>query len=218
MMFLTSEKTDLIDLTLAKVQSELEPAIRDKKNPHFNSTYSDLKAIWDVARPLLSKYEVSITQWPIHSDDEYLHLITRVAYQGQWIMAEMSLPVQKKSAHGYGSAITYAKRYALAAMLGIIDQEDDDGNMASKPQQQIKPPQKSQEYVVRGPSEDQIKRLYTIATNHKYEHELVKRLVSFLYKKDSTTKLTQAEYEQFTDFLSSKPVEQVKAKLEAQDV
>lgn len=130
-MFKTSEQTDKLDAAIAKAQAEIQPASKDKTNPAFRSKYADLAAVWDACRAALTKNGVAVTQWPIHSEDNRLHLITRLACAGQWMMAEISIPTDKQSAHGYGSAITYAKRFGLAAAVGVVADEDDDGNGAT---------------------------------------------------------------------------------------
>ena len=130
-MFEASPQTAKLDAALAKAQGEIEPAIKDKVNPAFRSKYADLSACWAAARPALSKHGISLTQWPIHSDDGRMHLVTRLAHDGEWIKCEFSIPVSKPDAHGHGSAITYLKRFALSACLGLVADEDDDGNAAS---------------------------------------------------------------------------------------
>jgi hypothetical protein len=131
--FATSPETEALDTALAAAQGEIEAAAKDKINPAFRSKYADLSAVWDAIRPALSRHKVSVTQWPVHSNDNRLHIVTRLAHAGQWIACRFSIPVTKADAHGHGSAITYAKRYTLAAAIGVVADEDDDGNAASKP-------------------------------------------------------------------------------------
>lgn len=140
-MFKTSEQTDKLDAQLAKAQGEIDSAKKEKTNPAFRSKYADIAAVWDACRDALSRNQISVTQWPVHSDGDRLHLITRLAHAGQWMMGEISLPVMKKDAHGYGSAVTYAKRFALAAAIGVVadDEHDDDGNGASAKQDALRP-------------------------------------------------------------------------------
>lgn len=132
-MFRTSEQTDKLDAALAKAQSQIDSASKDKVNPAFKSKYADLTAVWEACRAALTGNGISVSQWPVHSDDTRLHLITRLACEGQWMMCEFSIPADKQNAHGYGSAITYAKRFSLAAAIGVVADEDDDGNAASRP-------------------------------------------------------------------------------------
>ena len=130
-MIETSDNTAKLDSALAKAQGEIEAASKDKLNPAFRSKYADLSSVWGAIRPALSKHNISVTQWPIHSEDGRLHIVTRLAHDGEWIRAHFSIPVQKQDAHGYGSATTYAKRFSLAAAVGVVADEDDDGNGAS---------------------------------------------------------------------------------------
>lgn len=135
-MIETSETTAKLDAALAKAQGEIEAASKDKINPAFRSKYADLSSVWAAIRPALSKHGIALTQWPVHSEDGRLHIVTRLAHDGEWIRAHFSIPVQKQDAHGYGSATTYAKRFSLAACVGVVADDDDDGNAASsKPSQ-----------------------------------------------------------------------------------
>jgi hypothetical protein len=131
-MFETSQSTAGLDAALAKAQGEIEAASKDKVNPAFRSKYADLTAVWAAIRPALAKHGISVTQWPVHSDDGRLHMITRLAHGGEWLRGHFSIPVTKQDAHGYGSATTYAKRFSLAAAVGVVADDDDDGNAASK--------------------------------------------------------------------------------------
>jgi hypothetical protein len=135
--FETSTETEKLDAALAKAQGEIQAAAKDKTNPAFRSRYADLSAVWEACREALTRNGISITQWPTHGEDGRLHIVTRLACAGQWIRAHFSMPVPKQDPHGYGSAITYAKRYTLAAAVGVVADEDDDGNAAAhneKPQ------------------------------------------------------------------------------------
>lgn len=128
--FTTSPTTEKLDAALAKAQGEILGAHKDKLNPAFRSKYADLAAVFDACRPALSKHGIAVTQWPVHSTDNRLHIITRLACGGEWLKAHFSIPVSKADAHGYGSATTYARRFALSAAVGVAPDEDDDGNGA----------------------------------------------------------------------------------------
>jgi hypothetical protein len=129
----TSEIINELAEALAKAQGQMKHALKDSNNPAFGSKYADLVAVWDVARAPLSENGLCVIQMPIHSEDGRLHLTTRIAHKsGQWIEETMSIPVAKDNAHGYGSGITYCKRFALSAAVGIVADLDDDGNEASK--------------------------------------------------------------------------------------
>lgn len=130
-VFETSPDTSALDEALAKAQGEITNAAKDKTNPHFNSKYADLAAVFEACRGPLSKNGVSVSQWPIASTDGKLHLVTRLAHKGQWIKGVFAVPVQKSDPQGYVSATTYARRAALSAAVGIAPDEDDDGNAAT---------------------------------------------------------------------------------------
>ena len=128
-MLTTSELTDKIDQALAKAQGEFPIVERDSRNPHFKSTYASLAAIWVAVRGPLAKNGISITQHPGEGENGKLLLQTRLAAGGQWIMSTCSVPVAKQDVQGWGAALTYAKRYALQAIIGLAD-DDDDGETA----------------------------------------------------------------------------------------
>lgn len=139
-MFETSATTEKLDAAMAKAQAQIQAAVKDKVNPAFRSKYADLASVWEACRDALTKNGISITQWPVHSEDGRLHLVTRLAVSGEWIKAEFSIPVSKQDSHGYGSATTYAKRFSLAACVGVVADEDDDGNAAAGKQQEAQKP------------------------------------------------------------------------------
>jgi hypothetical protein len=116
---------------LAKAQAKIGTALKDKKNPYFGSTYADLAAVWEACRQALTEQGIAVIQAPIHSEDGRLHLETTLCHEsGAHWSRIASIPVAKQDAHGYGSAITYLRRYALAAVVGVVAEEDDDGNAA----------------------------------------------------------------------------------------
>lgn len=132
----TSASTAKLDEALAKAQGVILVAPKNAKNPGFKrgnteSTYADLASIWSACRKPLSDNGISVTQWPIHSTDSRVHLMTRLAHAGEWMMAEFSIPAVKSDPQGYGSATTYIKRFALSSIVGVYSaDEDDDGNAA----------------------------------------------------------------------------------------
>ena len=116
---------------LAIVQGQLTFAKKDSKNPFFKSNYADLESVWDACRSLLSENGLAIMQFPGDYVDGNMTLTTVMTHSsGEWVAQNMSLPVSKPDAQGAGSAITYMRRYALAAIVGVV-QADDDGNSAS---------------------------------------------------------------------------------------
>jgi hypothetical protein len=116
---------------LAKAQGELRHAQKDRENQHFKSRYADLASVIDAVREPLSKNGLSYTQLPSSSPDGVVLTTILLHTSGEWVTSHLTVPLTKRDAQGVGSALTYARRYALASMVGIA-QEDDDGNAASK--------------------------------------------------------------------------------------
>ncbi len=127
----TSEQINEVATALAKAQGMITGALKDSTNPHFKSSYADLASIWDACRSALSSNGLAVVQMTDKSDKDEVIVVTRIMHSsGQWIEGTLALPVSKADAQGYGSALTYARRYGLAAAVGIA-QVDDDGNLAS---------------------------------------------------------------------------------------
>ena len=123
-----SEEIAELATALAKAQGKITGAQKGTKNTFFNSSYADLAACWDACREALSENGLSVVQAPRGTstiDTLLLHS------SGQWIKSRLTVKPTKDDAQGQGSALTYARRYALAAMVGLA-QVDDDGNAASK--------------------------------------------------------------------------------------
>jgi len=125
---------------LSTVQGKLTHAKKDSANPFFKSKYADLESVWDACRDLLASNGLAVAQFPgTYSDlDKSMSLTTILMHgSGEWISHEMSVPVSKVDPQGAGSALTYMRRYALAAVVGVV-QADDDGNAASSPKPVVK--------------------------------------------------------------------------------
>lgn len=135
----TSEETTLIFGALHEVQQNLPVIKADLKNDYFNSLYADLTAVWNGIRGLLAEKGVVVIQGVAECMDGTASLSTRLCHiSGQWIEDDgVPLIVEpnkkgNKTAQQQGSAITYARRQGLSAMLGIVTDEDDDGAQASQ--------------------------------------------------------------------------------------
>ena len=124
----TENISDLV-AALSKAQGNMRPAVYNKLNPHFKNRYATLAAVVDTVRPELSKAGIAIT----HTNDidgEQEFLVTTLGHKsGQWISSRRRVPAGLK-AQEYGAWLTYNRRYALCAMVGISADEDDDGNIA----------------------------------------------------------------------------------------
>lgn len=136
-----SENIAELAAAIVKAQLALVPAAKDHVNPFFKSKYADLPSVWEAAGPFREN-GIAITQSPMDAPDEYIVLDTQLTHvSGQWMRSRLKIRVAKNDPQGYGSALTYARRYALGCMTGIVTEEDDDGNAASHA------PQKAQAYT-----------------------------------------------------------------------
>lgn len=128
---LQSESVKELNTALAKAQGELFAAKKDSINPHFKSKYADLASVWEACREALSSNGLSVTQMPAEFQNNVMTLVTRISHSsGEWLEQTMTCPVGKPDPQGIGSCLTYMRRYALAAVVGVY-QDDDDANSAS---------------------------------------------------------------------------------------
>src|SRR5215470_2839572 len=144
-----SEQINELAAALAKAQQEIGPAYKEASNPFFKSKYADLSSVWNACKQPLSKNGLAIMQ-TVEYQAEKMMLVTTLAHSsGQWIKSHMPIISTKQDAQGIGSAITYMRRYSLAAMVGVTT-EDDDGNAASErhhthPKQEVVSDKQAQE-------------------------------------------------------------------------
>ena len=114
---------------LAAAQGEIENAVKGSVNPAFRSKYADLAEVLNTCRPVLSKHHIAIIQSTAF-DGSMVHVTTTLAHKdGGYVSAKASAVPAKTDGQGIGSCTTYLRRYQLAAMTAI-GQEDDDGNSA----------------------------------------------------------------------------------------
>ncbi len=117
---------------LAKAQRVMKPAIYNKVNPHFKSRYADFASCMDACRIPLSDNGIAVIQ-SCETIDGKISLITMLAHvSGQWMKSEFPIIPSKMDSQAIGSAMSYAKRYSLCGMIGIVADEegDDDGEAA----------------------------------------------------------------------------------------
>jgi len=125
-----SEQTAELATALAKAQSAMGPAIINRVNPHFKNRYADLAAVFTAIKPIHDN-GLSFTQTTQFRDGAFILRTTLRHTSGQWIASEYPLPLNAKPQE-VGSALTYAKRYSLSALVGIAADEDDDGEATRK--------------------------------------------------------------------------------------
>jgi len=115
---------------LSKAQGEMQAAIKDSVNPFYKSKYADLGSVWDAARPVLSKHGLCVMQTTEMQGDKVIMITTLVHTSGQWMKSYLPLNPSKNDSQGMGAAITYLRRYSLSALVGVVCDDDDDGETA----------------------------------------------------------------------------------------
>lgn len=127
----TSEQINEIAEAMSKAQGQMQPADLEGSNPHFKSKYVTLASVWNAIRKPLTDNGLSVFQ-DVTTSERSVSVETKIVHKsGQWMeFGPLLMPVGKQDAQGFGSSITYAKRYALCASLGVVGDEDDDGNEA----------------------------------------------------------------------------------------
>ncbi len=115
---------------LAKAQGKINNALKDKINPFYKSSYADLASVWNCCREPLSTNGLAIVQF-VEGNKEEMVLVTMLGHSsGQWMKSRLPLFIGKKDSQGVAAAMTYAKRCALSAMVGVCADDDDDGELS----------------------------------------------------------------------------------------
>jgi hypothetical protein len=129
-----SESIKTLAPAFIKAQKAVEGAEKNKANPGFKGTrYADLSSVVEACKEALNSNGIGYVQTPVPAEPGFLQLSTVLIHEsGEWISGTIQLPLAKQDPQGYGSAMTYARRYGLAAMVGVCP-EDDDGNGAMPP-------------------------------------------------------------------------------------
>lgn len=131
-----SESIGALAAALAKAQAEIKDAFAGTENLFLKSRYADLREVLKSARPALSEQELSVTQLVGSSDQDVTVETVLMHSSGEWISETITMPVQVNKglsqAQAMGAVITYARRYGLAAIVGI-SQEDTDATGSDAP-------------------------------------------------------------------------------------
>ena len=142
-MLTTSESITKLQDALAKAQASIVGATKDATNPHFKSQYATLASAWEAWQKAGPNYGLSVIQTIGHAEGDRVYVTTRLGHaSGEWIQDSTPLLIGRHDMQGLGSAITYARRYALMAMVGLAP-EDDDGNKAAASPAASAPPKKA---------------------------------------------------------------------------
>jgi len=124
-----SEQINELATALAKCQGELTFAAKSSENPFHKSKYADLSSVWESIREPLTKNGLSVVQCLETNGEQVILVSTLMHTSGQWIRSSLPVLNANKTSQGQGSGITYCRRYALAALVGCV-QDDDDAESA----------------------------------------------------------------------------------------
>ncbi len=128
-----SESIAKLSAALVKASAELSNPPFDSTNPHFKNKYAGLAGTRDHINAVLPKFGLAVSQL-VGSGERGPVVETMLIHEsGEWISERLEMPASKQDAQGWGSATTYARRYALMGICGVVGDVDDDGNEASKP-------------------------------------------------------------------------------------
>lgn len=126
-----SESITKLASALSKAQAAFTPAPKSSINPHFKNRYTDLATLWEHCRTTLAENGLSLVQTFEPADSGIAITTTLMHTSGEYIGGTLSLPMDKNTPQAAGSAITYGRRYAMAAILGMVSDEDDDAEAAT---------------------------------------------------------------------------------------
>ena len=199
-----SESTKEIATALSSFQGKMTAVKKDATNPFYKSKYASLDTIWETIRKPLSENGLAITQtMGIYDTTNSVLTTTLYHTSGEWVSGELLLNPVKNDPQGLGSAITYARRYSRSAILGLVSDDDDDANTATKPAQEAKAPvetpQKSE--TIDGITLPQTKKIHATAKEKGLSPESARSYMQKTFKKLSTKELTKEEASTMIEFL-----------------
>jgi len=198
---------------LCKAQAAMKPVIADNENPYFKSKYADLAAVWENCRKPLTDNGLSVVQTLEHEDnlDNRIVIKTVLLHEsGEWISSRLALTPVKNDPQAIGSAITYGRRYSLAAMVGVASEnEDDDAESATRQeyhdaqvQQNNHPAKRSAKVEQETPTDKQVKKLGAMVREIGLEKEAMIAIMQERYDKTSSKDLTKTEMSDLIDYLT----------------
>lgn len=202
-----SESIKELAKALAVAQGSMRGAHRDSVNPFYKSKYADLESVWEAIREPLSKNNLAITQTTDVRDGSVFVVTTLMHQSGEWINGIYPVVSKDLSAQALGSAMSFSRRYALAAIVGVY-QTDDDGNDA---QQGVQPKSKPNTAAKATAPHDglitdpQLKRLFAIVGEQvkkgTWTELEAKEYIYATGKVTSTKDLKQSDYERICEFI-----------------
>lgn len=197
-----SESIAQLAAALSIAQGAIKGAVKDSTNPHFQSQYADLASVWDAFRSTFAENGLAVVQLP-SADGPRVTVTTILTHKsGEWIAGDLTLTAAQSTCQGAGSAITYARRYGLAAVAGVAPEDDDDGEGADgrgkggKREPETRPPQRKPNHTHREwrISEAEQKEIFAIAERAGKTTDQVKEVVG-RHGFKRTGDITAAKYE-----------------------
>lgn len=198
---------------ILQLQSRMPTIPKTSTNPHFKSKYADLPTIMEIVLPIAQELGLVIMQPILTSTDPHVLRIETVVCHpesGSFISVASNVPIGNNlTPQAFGSAITYARRYVLCSLLGIVADEDDDGNASSISAKESKKASSKPATPAPGKSpaaetitEADAKRLYMIARNAGYSTDEVHNILSKrgIY---NAKQLTTENYVKFCNWLEA---------------
>lgn len=196
-----SDSISKLCVSLMKFNCEVGSISKDKKNPFFKSDYVTLDKLIIETRPILSKYGLSVMQFPVDKDGMVGVQTLLLHESGEFIEGnEFYLKPAKNDPQAYGSAVTYARRYTYQAILNLNTGDDDDGNYATHGSNE-KPNSSNQSSKL---TDGQLKRLFAIATSVGVTMLQVKAGALRDYKVKNLEDLTKNQYDELVAKLEAK--------------
>lgn len=181
-----SEEIDKLAIALAKFQGSLEQPslnsevkVRTKTGGEYKFKYADLSECKRAAKQPLADNELSVCQL---IEDDYSIRTILLHSSGQWISSKVRMPSNTADAQSIGSAITYAKRYAFCAILGIVADDDEDANIASGNSAQKEQPKEQPKKT----ANSRVKKEFT--RDHLNNESAMKSISEWLYNKEKIAK------------------------------
>jgi len=193
-----SETISELAKALSNFQGKMTAVKKDATNPFYKSKYATLDTIWETIRKPLSESGLSIAQTMNVFGDKSLLETTLYHNSGEWISGTQLVNPIKDDPQSLGSAISYARRYSLSALLGIVADEDDDANVATK-LEPVKPTTKPSEKITTALTN----KIYASVKEKGITSDQAKVYLKEIFNKTSTKELTISE--------ASKLIEDIKA-------
>jgi len=163
---------------LVSAQAEFSAVPKGSTNPFFKSKYAALPDVVQSASPVLAKHGLAISQFITHDESGGDALLTYLLHQsGQFMAYSMKLHMVKDDPQAQGSAVTYARRYAYMSALGLVADDDDDANSATKAKSVAKPKEPTTAEVMR---EKLSKKFESPADRKAYVESIINREIKSL--------------------------------------